>query len=462
MKRSTRFGIERNLPEVVGFHGRRVCLRPLRADDRPLLEDLIRRTDQHDLRLRFFGGFRTLPPTVLDQLMLSDPERRTTLVATSTSSRGEPEILAVARAHALNTDSDELGLLVRSDLKGMGMGSMLLDKLITRCRNRGVSVLVADVLRENVRMLRLADKYGFRCEAVQCDATRLVLDLKSFVASRCGKPVTRRRWAWPKPHTERPARRGAVTLFDDLGGKVSVMCMAALPVRNAMEIVMSIKRSLVTASMVLFAACAGQPQTFTVNPGQSVTMPRGTLTGGASVGDANTLAKMVVDDNNNAMAQFDKLGGDMSRLQTTDNQELLTSQQALTQLEQLSDQQGSGQITLFFVEGSTQLDQEQRQRLIRFLDYLSRESQGRKVILLSVGSASAVGSANYNRRLSLERSQAPLPTIEQYLVNTPHEFYKVSAVGDVYAPKNAPMEVEKRYQNVRIVAAYTEAQLNGA
>jgi len=183
------------------------------------------------------------------------------------------------------------------------------------------------------------------------------------------------------------------------------------------------------------------------------------VTGAASVGDANALAQMIANSNTNAMQQFDKLGGDMSQMQATQNQELQNSQAALTKLEQLSDQQGSGQITLFFAEGSAQLNQEQLLRLIRFLDYIARASLGREVILVSVGSASAVGPAAVNRRLSIERSQAPLPTISQYLVNTPHEFYKVSAVGDMYAPKNASTEVAQRYQNVRIVAAYDKAQL---
>ena len=73
-----------------------------------------------------------------------------------------------------------------------------------------------------------------------------------------------------------------------------------------------------------------------------------------------------------------------------------------------------------------------------------------------------MGPAAVNRRLSIERSQSPLPLIEQYLVNTPHQFYKVSSVGDMYAPKNASMQVEQRYQNVLIVAAYSEAQLSGS
>jgi outer membrane protein OmpA-like peptidoglycan-associated protein len=224
---------------------------------------------------------------------------------------------------------------------------------------------------------------------------------------------------------------------------------------------MSLRRSIVAgAAVALIAGCAGEPQTYDMSGGQSVTMPKGTLTGGASVGEANALAQMIVDGNNNAMSQFDKLGGDMGRLQATDNQELKTSEEALAKLEQLSEQQGSGQITLFFAEGSAQLDHEQKQRLIRLLDYLSRESRGRRVILVSIGGASAVGPAALNRELSTERSHAPLPLINQYLVNTPHEFYKVTAVGDMYAPKKAPMEVEKRYQNVRIIAAYDKAQLS--
>jgi outer membrane protein OmpA-like peptidoglycan-associated protein len=219
---------------------------------------------------------------------------------------------------------------------------------------------------------------------------------------------------------------------------------------------------LATASAMMLAACAGQPETYTMNSGQSVTMPKGTMTGGASVGDANALAQMVADGNTNAMTQFDKLGGDMNKMQATGNQELQNSQQALIKLEQLSDSQGSGQVTLFFAEGSARLNDEQQQRLISFLDYISRDSRGRKVILVSVGSASAVGPASINRKLSLERAESPVPVIEQYLVNTPHTFYKVSSVGDMYAPRNASQQVEQRYQNVRIVAAYDQAHLNGS
>jgi hypothetical protein len=45
----------------------------------------------------------------------------------------------------------------------------------------------------------------------------------------------------------------------------------------------------------------------------------------------------------------------MNNLQASENKDLQTSEQALTKLEQLSNQQGSGQITLFVAEGSSTL-----------------------------------------------------------------------------------------------------------
>ena len=91
-------------------------------------------------------------------------------------------------------------------------------------------------------------------------------------------------------------------------------------------------------------------------------------------------------------------------------------------IEQLSNQQGTGEITLFFPTDQVELRQGSLEynRLVNFLDYLSRESRGRQVLFLLIGSASAVGSPQLNQRLSRERSQAPEPIIDQYLVNVPH------------------------------------------
>jgi hypothetical protein len=44
-------------------------------------------------------------------------------------------------------------------------------------------------------------------------------------------------------------------------------------------------------------------------------------------------------------------------------------------------------------------------------------------------------------------------------VNTPHQYFKVTGIGDMYAPKGGSTQVENRYQSVEIIAAYDTAQL---
>lgn len=221
--------------------------------------------------------------------------------------------------------------------------------------------------------------------------------------------------------------------------------------------------ALCMLGVVVLSGCATQPQTvYMEEPSgqqEKVSVPKSTWTGAASGAQADALAREVVDANNNSMKQFDQVEGRLDKLQSTGQAELQRADQALAKLEQMSAQQGTGQITLFFKTGSAELDQFNYQRLVTFLDYLSRDSRGRTVIIVSIGSASAIGSPQINKKLSIERSEAPLPIINQYLVNIPHKFYKVAGIGDMYAPKNAPQQVEARYQSVRIIAVYDTAAI---
>lgn len=163
---------------LVGEHALR--LRELRADDRTRIESLLAHVVPSDLYSRFFSAFRELPPGLIDHLMRIDPTERVTVVAVAEPASGdsEGEVVAVARAHRMAGDCAEVALLVRSDLKGQGLGSLLLGRLITRCRMRGVSRLMGEVMWHNNRMLRLAARYGFRCEAVDDGSCYLILDLE--------------------------------------------------------------------------------------------------------------------------------------------------------------------------------------------------------------------------------------------------------------------------------------------
>jgi acetyltransferase len=68
---------------------------------------------------------------------------------------------------------------VRSDLKGRGLGDILLGKLIRYCRARGTGRLVGQVFAENSRMLGLAHDLGFRRGDCRDGIVDLVLELQA-------------------------------------------------------------------------------------------------------------------------------------------------------------------------------------------------------------------------------------------------------------------------------------------
>lgn len=198
------------------------------------------------------------------------------------------------------------------------------------------------------------------------------------------------------------------------------------------------KRGTVSVLSLVFAAALGgcaqpPPQQFVMQQPdeqkpQTITFPNGTTFGGASGSQASTLAQLVVDSNNNNMKDFEQLQGTASK-------NLQTSQQALRMLEQLSQQQGTGEITLFFPTAQPAYHPAACNTTGSSISWITSpaNSRGRKVLFLLIGSASATGSLAINEKLSRERSQAPEPIIEQYLVNVPHQFYKVYGLGDMYA-----------------------------
>lgn len=161
-----------------------LCLRELRADDRTRIESLLTQVSSLDLYMRFFGAVGQVPPGVLDQLMHIDPAQRVTVAAVLGGGPGDTqgEIIGVAGAHRMTAAAAEAALLVRSDLKRHGLGSLLLGRLIARCRQRGISRLIAEVLRCNSAMLHLARQHGFHCTSVEEQVCHLVLDLGASAA----------------------------------------------------------------------------------------------------------------------------------------------------------------------------------------------------------------------------------------------------------------------------------------
>jgi acetyltransferase len=65
--------------------------------------------------------------------------------------------------------SAEFAVTVRSDLKGKGLGVMLMNKLIAYCRARGTREIVGEALPQNAPVIGLVKKLGFTVGPVDED-----------------------------------------------------------------------------------------------------------------------------------------------------------------------------------------------------------------------------------------------------------------------------------------------------
>jgi len=140
--------------------GRSVVVRPIRPEDEPAHRRFFERLDPDDVYLRFFNSVREIPHSQLARFTQIDYDREMAFIACEPDPEGETLGVVRAIANPDNTQA-EFAVIVRSDLKGRGLGRALLEKMIRYCRSRGTGELVGEVLSGNRPMLSLARDLGF-------------------------------------------------------------------------------------------------------------------------------------------------------------------------------------------------------------------------------------------------------------------------------------------------------------
>jgi acetyl-CoA synthetase (ADP-forming)/acetyltransferase len=149
------------LEQLVDWRGGQVLLRPIRPEDAPQHQVFFSALDPDDIRLRFFSAMRELPPAQLARLTQIDYDRAMAFIATRAGADGKPETLGVVRAVAdPDNQSAEFAIIVRSDLKGQGLGYILFKKLVDYFRGHGTGEIVGDALSENLGVQKLVRHFG--------------------------------------------------------------------------------------------------------------------------------------------------------------------------------------------------------------------------------------------------------------------------------------------------------------
>jgi RimJ/RimL family protein N-acetyltransferase len=79
----------------------------------------------------------------------------------------------------LDETTAEFAILVRSRIKGHGLGWLLMQRVIDYAKEKGLQRVYGDVLVENTAMLQMCAELGFHAEDIAPDTKRVVLDLKN-------------------------------------------------------------------------------------------------------------------------------------------------------------------------------------------------------------------------------------------------------------------------------------------
>lgn len=148
--------------------GRSIRVRPVRPEDEALFHDFFEHVSAEDLRLRFFAPVRDFNHAFLARLTQLDYSRAIAFVAQDAQAAA---MLGAVRLHAdANHVSGEYAILVRSDVKGLGLGHALMRMMIDWARAEGLERIEGTVLRENRAMLAVCRGLGFSAKTDPEDA----------------------------------------------------------------------------------------------------------------------------------------------------------------------------------------------------------------------------------------------------------------------------------------------------
>lgn len=153
----------------------RVFVRPVRPDDESIIKSLLEHVTADDLRLRFFAAIKDFSHVFLARLTHLDYAHAMAFIAFNETTH---EPLGVVRIHSDAAHiSGEYAILLRSNLKGHGLGWALMELMIAYAKAIGLSQVFGQVLQRNAVMLKMCRELGFvvRSDPLDCSLCDVAL-----------------------------------------------------------------------------------------------------------------------------------------------------------------------------------------------------------------------------------------------------------------------------------------------
>ena len=139
--------------------GEQMTIRPIRPEDAEAHTAFFGRLSPQDIRYRFFSAMRELSPEQTVRLTQVDYDREMAFIAVRDATG---ETVGVSRLAAdFDGRSGEFAVIVQPDIKGRGLASHLMRRLIDWGRQRGLRQIEGQILADNHPMLAFIRHLGF-------------------------------------------------------------------------------------------------------------------------------------------------------------------------------------------------------------------------------------------------------------------------------------------------------------
>ena len=153
-------------PEELETHrttgkGLSIFFRPIKICDEPLLKEFIYSLSDQSLYRRFLSTHYYIPHEQLQDLIVIDYLREKTIVAVVCQNDTEQIVGLGQYFTEQHTFTAEVAFAVRDDYHNQGIGTELLAYLTYLARRQGLLGFTAEVLPDNLPMLRVFEKGGF-------------------------------------------------------------------------------------------------------------------------------------------------------------------------------------------------------------------------------------------------------------------------------------------------------------
>jgi len=159
--------------------GQTLLLRPIRPEDEPAYHRLFAGLPAEDVFMRFMNPMKVLPHGLAARLTQIDYDREMALVLAGETSTGEVELYGGVRISAdPDNERAEFAILLRRDMTGLGLGPMMMRRIIDYARGRGLREIYGEVLSENAPMLKLCRVLGFSIRRMPDDPSVMLATLK--------------------------------------------------------------------------------------------------------------------------------------------------------------------------------------------------------------------------------------------------------------------------------------------